>query len=51
MSNEGYKSLELNDPYVVNDLRKYITQFLFAESMDGISADAQLFLKKPRSIA
>jgi hypothetical protein len=45
-----YQGLDLDDPEVVAELRKHITMFLFAESMDGISADAQLFLKRPRSI-
>jgi hypothetical protein len=49
-SSRAYHGLNLNDPKVVEELRRYITTFLFAESMDGISADAQLFLKKPRSI-
>jgi hypothetical protein len=45
-----YQGLDLDDPEVVAELRKHITSFLFAEAMDGISADAQLFLKRPRSI-
>jgi hypothetical protein len=45
-----YQGPDLNDPGTVEELRKIITSFLFAESMDGISADAQLFLKKSRSI-
>jgi hypothetical protein len=45
-----YQGLDLDDPDVVAELRKHITTFLFAESIDGISADAQLFLRRPRSI-
>lgn len=44
-------ALSLDDNSVVEELRSYITAFLFAERMDGISADAQLFLRKPRSVA
>lgn len=43
-------SLELENPEVVKQLRKYITTFLFAEPLDGVSADAQLFLNKPRAV-
>lgn len=50
-SHEDFDDLDLNDPCVVDELRRHITQLLFAESMDGISADAQLLLRKPRSIA
>jgi hypothetical protein len=50
-SSEGYQGPTLSDPRIVDELRKYITSFMFAESMDGISADAQLFLRKPRSVA
>ncbi|KAF1947716.1 hypothetical protein EJ02DRAFT_390863 [Clathrospora elynae] len=46
VSSEGHQDLDLDDPCVVNELRKLITTFLFAESTDGISADAQLFLKR-----
>ncbi|KAH8732476.1 hypothetical protein GQ44DRAFT_735368 [Phaeosphaeriaceae sp. PMI808] len=49
-SRKEYQALVLDDPKVVEELLRYITMFLFAESMDGISADAQLFLRKPRSI-
>lgn len=44
-------SLNLNDPHVVDELRRQITSFVFAESSEGISADARLFMKKPRSVA
>lgn len=43
--------LSLDDNDVVGELRRHITAFLFAECMDGISADVQLFLRKPRSVA
>lgn len=35
---------------MVDELRRHIMTFLFAESIDGISADAQIFLKRPHSI-
>ncbi|KAF2655882.1 hypothetical protein K491DRAFT_598093 [Lophiostoma macrostomum CBS 122681] len=41
--------LDLDDPAVVDEMRQLITTYLFAENTDGISADAQLFLKKPHS--
>ncbi|CAO2648020.1 Nn.00g089420.m01.CDS01 [Neocucurbitaria sp. VM-36] len=50
-SHEANHTLALDNPKVVEELRKHITTFLFAESMDGISADAQLFMRKPRSIS
>lgn len=43
--------LSLDDDLVVEELRRHITAFLFAECMDGIKADVQLFLRKPRSVA
>jgi pimeloyl-ACP methyl ester carboxylesterase len=49
-SRDEHDGLALNDPDVVDELRQLITTYLFAESMDGISADAQIFLKKPHSI-
>ncbi|KAH7088177.1 hypothetical protein FB567DRAFT_523831 [Paraphoma chrysanthemicola] len=49
-SPSDYAGPNLDDPTVVEELRKFITKILFAESMDGISADAQLFMRKPRSI-
>lgn len=48
-SRDGFDSLALDNPDVVEELRRLITTFLFAESIDGISADAQIFLKKPHS--
>lgn len=50
-SQDELASLSLDDSAVVEELRTYITTFLFAECMDGISADVQLFLRKPRSVA
>jgi hypothetical protein len=50
-SHEGSGKLSLDDDSVVEELRKHIIEFLFAECMDGISADVQLFLRKPHSIA
>ncbi|KAL6711222.1 hypothetical protein ACN47E_005753 [Coniothyrium glycines] len=44
-------NLPLDDPDIVEDLRQHITTFLFAESIDGISADAQLFMRKPSSLS
>jgi hypothetical protein len=41
--------LDLDDPSVVEEMRQLITTYLFAENTDGVSADAQLFLKKPHS--
>ena len=49
-SHEGVGTLALDDSSVVDELREHITSFLFAECIDGISADAQLFMKKPRSL-
>ncbi|KAF1842098.1 uncharacterized protein K460DRAFT_409525 [Cucurbitaria berberidis CBS 394.84] len=49
-SHERTNTLALEEPKVVEELRNHITTFLFAETMDGISADAQLFMKKPRSL-
>ncbi|KAF2125600.1 hypothetical protein P153DRAFT_425959 [Dothidotthia symphoricarpi CBS 119687] len=46
---DGY-ALDLNNPSVIDELRKQIITFVFAESMDGVSGDTQLCLKKPRSI-
>ncbi|KAH9871770.1 hypothetical protein J1614_006026, partial [Plenodomus biglobosus] len=43
--------INLNDPNVVDELRRQITSFVFAESSEGISADAQLFLRKPRTVS
>jgi hypothetical protein len=49
-SHESYSGLNLDDANVVKELREYIGVFSFAESLDGASADAQLFLNKPRSV-
>ncbi|KAF3036432.1 hypothetical protein E8E12_003952 [Didymella heteroderae] len=40
----------LDDDLVVDELRRHVTAFLFAGCMDGIKADVQLFLRKPRSV-
>lgn len=50
-SDVNTSSLSLDDPVIVQDLRKEITTFMFAENLDGVSADAQLFMRKPRSLA
>ena len=50
-SNDEPGGLSLDDNLVVEELRRHITSFLFAECMDGISADVRLFLRKPRSVA
>lgn len=49
-SRDGSYSLPLDDEATVQELRKLIMQYLFAESIDGVSADTQLVLKRPRSI-
>ncbi|KAI4693491.1 uncharacterized protein J4E88_001863 [Alternaria novae-zelandiae] len=36
----------LDDPKVVDDLRNHITKFVFAESVDGVSMDTQMFLRR-----
>ncbi|KAI8937139.1 hypothetical protein NX059_006353 [Plenodomus lindquistii] len=46
-----YPSLNLDDVNVVDEMRRHITSFVFAESSEGISADARLFMKKPRTVA
>lgn len=43
--------LVLDDPHVVEELRDLIVTYMFAENMEGISADAQLFMKKPRTLS
>jgi hypothetical protein len=45
-SPESSSDIDLNDPRVVDELRKQITKYVFAENVDGVSADAQLFLKR-----
>jgi pimeloyl-ACP methyl ester carboxylesterase len=42
--------LDLNDPMVVKELRDLIPTYLFAENIDGVGQDAQLCLRKPRSV-
>jgi hypothetical protein len=39
-------ALDLDDQQVAEEMRQLIVSFLFAENMDGIASDAQLFLKK-----
>jgi hypothetical protein len=48
-SQEEPQELALEDPAFVEELKQLIVKYLFAESTDGVSADAQLFLKKPHS--
>lgn len=43
-SHNEASELSLDDDSVVEELRRHITTFLFAESMEGIKADVQLFL-------
>lgn len=50
-SHDKPADLSLDDESIVEELRSHITAFLFAECMDGISADVQLFLRRPRSVA
>jgi len=49
-SHDEETELSLDDDFVVEELRRHITVFLLAESMDGIKSDVQLSLRKPRSI-
>ncbi|KAF2727944.1 hypothetical protein EJ04DRAFT_538679 [Polyplosphaeria fusca] len=42
--------LDIEDPKVVEELRRLIVEYLFAEGIDGISDDAKLFLRKPTSL-
>jgi hypothetical protein len=41
--------LDMDDPSVLKELRDYIPMFLFAECLDGVNDDVQLFLK-PHSV-
>lgn len=43
-------ALDLDDPAVVKELRTLLPTFLFAENVDGAGQDAQLCLRKPRSV-
>lgn len=43
-------SIDLNNAQVIQDIRKLIPTYLFAEAMEGVSQDAQLCLRKPRSV-
>ena len=40
------EDIRLDDPQVVDEVRTHIMKFLYAESVDGVSHDAQLFLKR-----
>ncbi|KAF3009783.1 hypothetical protein E8E13_009921 [Curvularia kusanoi] len=42
--------IDLNNKSVVEELRNLIPTFLFAEGVDGAGQDAQLCLRKPRSV-
>ncbi|KAF3047050.1 hypothetical protein E8E12_010795 [Didymella heteroderae] len=46
----GVYTLDLDNPEIVKDLRALLPTFLFAETIDGAGHDAQLCLRKPRSI-
>ncbi|KAF2016092.1 hypothetical protein BU24DRAFT_462292 [Aaosphaeria arxii CBS 175.79] len=46
---DNASDLDLNDPKIVEELRMLIVQYLFAEQTEGVSMDAQLFLKKPQT--
>lgn len=46
----GEGGLDLDDPCTVAEVRKLITQFVFAENLDGVGQDAQMCLRKPRSV-
>ncbi|KAF2006881.1 hypothetical protein P154DRAFT_480679 [Amniculicola lignicola CBS 123094] len=46
----GDEGLDLDDPEVVEEMRQLIIEYLFAEAIEGIGADAKLFLKKPSTI-
>ncbi|RAR03399.1 alanine racemase family protein (ISS) [Stemphylium lycopersici] len=38
--------IRLDDPQVVEELRKHIMKLLYAENVDGVSHDTQLFLRR-----
>jgi hypothetical protein len=40
------QDIRLDDPQIVDELRKHIMKFMYAESVDGVSQDTQLFLKR-----
>ena len=46
----GSNGIDMNDKRVIEELRKLIPTFLFAEGVDGAGQDTQLCLRKPRSI-
>ncbi|PSN70437.1 hypothetical protein BS50DRAFT_585862 [Corynespora cassiicola Philippines] len=43
--------LDWHDAHAVDELNRHIASFRLAEAMDGMSADAQLFLKRPASLS
>ncbi|KAF9692738.1 hypothetical protein EKO04_009289 [Ascochyta lentis] len=43
-------SLDLSNPDTITELRTLIPTFAFAEPLDGVDQDAQLCLRKPRSV-
>ncbi|KAE8826894.1 hypothetical protein HRS9139_08066 [Pyrenophora teres f. teres] len=45
-SHESSHDLALDDPQVIDELRKHIAKFMFAEGVEGFSMDTQLFLKR-----
>ncbi|KAG9192867.1 hypothetical protein G6011_11601 [Alternaria panax] len=40
------QDIALDDPKAVDELREHITKFVFAENVDGVSADTRLLLKR-----
>ena len=45
-SNSTSPDISLDDPKVVEELREHIMKFMYAESVEGASQDAQLFLRR-----
>jgi hypothetical protein len=45
-SSGGLQDIDLDNIQVVDELRNEITKLVFAENVDGVSADTQLFLKR-----
>ncbi|KAF2687376.1 hypothetical protein K458DRAFT_296874 [Lentithecium fluviatile CBS 122367] len=48
---EGLLGRDMKDHRITSKIRKLATSYLLAERIDGISADAQLFLKRPGTIS
>ena len=46
----GQWDLDLDNSAVVNELRELIPTFLFAEQVDGVGQDAQMCLRRPRTV-